>query len=43
MEAGVNDLTKRMEKMEHQMRELMQGVVFLCERITMKNGSPFGR
>jgi hypothetical protein len=40
MEAVPNDLTKRIERIEHQMRELMQGMVFLCERMTMKNGSP---
>jgi hypothetical protein len=40
MEEGVNDLTKRIDRIEYQMREIMQGIVFLYESMTIEHSSP---
>jgi hypothetical protein len=40
MEAGLNDLTKRIDRIEYQMREIMQGIVFLYESMALESGSP---
>jgi len=40
MEAGLIDLTKRIDRIEYQMREIMQGIVYLYESLNMEYGSP---
>jgi hypothetical protein len=39
MEAGLNDITKRMDQIERQMREIMQGIVFLYECMALEQRS----
>jgi hypothetical protein len=39
MEGGVNDLTRRIDRIEYQMREIMQGIVFLYESMAMEHSS----
>jgi hypothetical protein len=39
MESGIIDLTKRIEQIEYQMREIMQGIVFLYESMAMEYSS----
>jgi uncharacterized protein (UPF0335 family) len=39
MENGLNDLTKRIERIEYQMREIMQGIVFLYESMASEYSS----
>jgi hypothetical protein len=39
MEGGVNDLTRRIDRIEYQMREIMQGIVFLYECMAMEHSS----
>jgi uncharacterized protein (UPF0335 family) len=43
MEAGLNDLTRRIERIEHQMREIMQGIVYLYESMAMEHSSQQSR
>jgi hypothetical protein len=40
MEPELDDLTERIDRIEYQMREIMQGIVFLYESIAMEHGSP---
>ncbi len=42
MENGLTDLTQRIDRIEYQMREIMQGIVFLYESLTMEYGLPEG-
>jgi hypothetical protein len=40
MEAVLTDLTERINRIEYQMRELMQGMVFLYERLNRERDTP---